>query len=155
MRAIPPLAALVSILIHAMAAMSIAADDWPQWRGPKRTGVSMETGWLAGWRPNSEPRVAWRYQVGKGHSAVSVSNGRAYTMGWDGEKDTVYSLEASTGKLIWKQSYPSKTIYQWPGPNGYSELRHAKVFTGEPETFTPPVLASGRIYCRSYAGEVV
>jgi hypothetical protein len=38
-------------------------------------------------------------------------------------------------------------------PGGYRELRRHKVFPVEPATFTPPVLANGRIYCRSYRGE--
>jgi len=36
----------------------------------------------------------------------------------------------------------------------YRELRRMKVFADEASSFTPPVLAEGRIYCRSYAGEV-
>ncbi len=38
---------------------------------------------------------------------------------------------------------------------GYRELRRTKLFKDNPETYTVPVLANGRIYCRSYAGEVV
>ncbi len=30
-----------------------------------------------------------------------------------------------------------------------------RVFQNERDTFTAPVLANGRLYCRSYAGEVV
>jgi hypothetical protein len=42
-----------------------------------------------------------------------------------------------------------------PGPASYRELRQITVFADAPEAFTAPVLANGRIYCRSYAGEVV
>lgn len=40
-------------------------------------------------------------------------------------------------------------------PSGFRELRRTKVFGDVSETYTAPVLANGRIYCRSYAGEVV
>jgi outer membrane protein assembly factor BamB len=40
-------------------------------------------------------------------------------------------------------------------PARFRELRRMKVFEGEPATFTSPVFAEGRVYCRSYAGEVV
>ena len=29
--------------------MTITAADWPQWRGPARTGISAETGLLRQW----------------------------------------------------------------------------------------------------------
>jgi hypothetical protein len=40
-------------------------------------------------------------------------------------------------------------------PAGYRELRRVRVFEENGHTFTPPVLANGRIYCRSYEGEIV
>src|SRR5262245_6940167 len=75
----------------------LRADDWPEWRGPRRDGVSPETGWLDGWPAGEPPAVAWRAQVGKGHSAASVSRGRLFTMGWDGSEEAVYCLDAETG----------------------------------------------------------
>jgi outer membrane protein assembly factor BamB len=106
-----------------------AADDWPEWRGPQRSGVSSEKDWLSGWAAGSTPVVAWRASVGKGHSAVSVSKGKAYTVGWDGQQDTVYCFNAANGKPIWKQSYPCKTIYQWPGPRATPTVDGSRVYT--------------------------
>jgi outer membrane protein assembly factor BamB len=40
-------------------------------------------------------------------------------------------------------------------PDGHDELRRIAVFTDNGDTFTAPVLSNGRIYCRSYAGDVV
>jgi hypothetical protein len=40
-------------------------------------------------------------------------------------------------------------------PAGYREWRRMKVFDESAATFTAPVLSGGRLYCRSYAGEVV
>jgi hypothetical protein len=40
-------------------------------------------------------------------------------------------------------------------PAGYRELRKVEIFENQPETFTAPALANGRIYARSYAGEIV
>ena len=105
------------------------ADDWPQWRGPQRDGISGETGWLSGWPENAAPRVAWRQQVGKGHSAVSVRDGAAYTMGWDGKEDTVFCLDATTGAVRWKQSYPCGDIVQWSGPRSTPAVDGQMVFT--------------------------
>jgi outer membrane protein assembly factor BamB len=89
----------------------------------------LERNWLAQWGEQQAPRVAWRANVGRGHSAVSVSQGRAYTLGWDGEQDTVYCFDAATGEPLWKQSYPSKTIVQWPGPRATPTVENGVVYT--------------------------
>jgi outer membrane protein assembly factor BamB len=114
------------VLVLATAAI---AEDWHQWRGPRRNGISAEKGWLAGWTAGAAPRVAWTAAVGRGHSAVSVSGDRAYTMGWDGSKDTVYCFDAATGKIQWKQSYPCDTIVQWPGPRATPTVDGTTVYT--------------------------
>lgn len=129
-----------------MLLQSARAGDWPQWRGPDRNGISRETGWLQAWPEQGSPREAWRASVGKGHSSVSVANGRAYSMGWDGSRDTVYCFDAATGLEVWRQSYPCPTILQWPGPRGtptvadgtaytlgqHGQLRAWNAITGEP-----------------------
>ena len=40
-----------------MAAGADAAKDWPQWRGPKRDGVSTETGLLKQWPAGGPQRL--------------------------------------------------------------------------------------------------
>lgn len=117
------------ILWAALPVVTIRAEDWSQWRGPTRNGISREEGWLNRWPEGRPPVVAWRTQVGKGHSAVSVSNGRAYTMGWDGTQDTVFCFDAATGQLVWKQSYPCQTILQWPGPRATPTVHLGAVYT--------------------------
>ena len=45
--------AIVAGLVSARAA------DWPQWRGPERTGISQETGLLKQWPPEG-PKLNWQ-----------------------------------------------------------------------------------------------
>jgi outer membrane protein assembly factor BamB len=120
-----PLALFCSVAL----ALAVPAADWPQWRGPDRNGMSRETGWLDGWPEGKPPQVAWRVEVGRGHSAVSVARGKAYTLGWDGQKDTVFCLDAKTGKELWKDSYPAPGILQWPGPRATPVVDGDTVFT--------------------------
>ena len=120
---------ILLVSLAALLATTATADDWPQWRGPDRNGISREAGWLKRWPRGGSPDVAWRVAVGKGHSAVSVANGRAYTMGWDGSADTVFCFDAATGKPIWKQSYPCQTILQWPGPRATPTVHDDVVYT--------------------------
>ena len=91
-----------------------AAGDWPAWRGPDRTGISAETGWRTDWAANP-PKTLWTAKVGEGFSAVSVSKGRLYTMGNSSDTDTVWCLDAATGEVVWKHSYPCKP-HDYKGP---------------------------------------
>ncbi len=79
------------------------AGDWPNYRGPSFDGNSKEA--LPENLPD-EPKILWRAKVGIGFSTVSVSRGRVFTMGNAGETDTVYCLDATTGSVLWKHSYP-------------------------------------------------
>jgi outer membrane protein assembly factor BamB len=87
--------------------VSLSASDWPIYRGAKQTGVSDEKGWFAAW-PETGPRTLWKASVGTGFNIVSVSNGKLFTMGNAADTDTVYCLDAATGKELWKFSYPCK-----------------------------------------------
>jgi outer membrane protein assembly factor BamB len=91
--------------VAALAAATAGAEDWPQWRGAHRNGISAETGWLSQWPPSGPNRV-WTARVGEGYSSATVVGGRLFTMGNAGNQDTVYCLNARTGAPIWRYSYP-------------------------------------------------
>ncbi len=75
----------------------LAAEDWPQWRGKNRDGVSVETGFLKSW-PEGGPPLLWKVDgIGSGFSSVAVAKGRIYTMGAVGGKEYIFALDESTG----------------------------------------------------------
>jgi len=113
------------------------AQDWPCFRGPSHNGVSSETDWQSVW-PDQGPPVAWRFNVGIGYASVAVSGSRLYTMGNVENIDTVYCLEARTGKLLWKHSYPCPT--------------DANEFQGGPTS--TPTIRDGRVYTLSRTGDL-
>jgi len=82
------------------------AEDWPQWRGPNRNGISSEKGWLDHW-PADGPPIAWKAAVGMGFSSFTVADGRVYTTGNADNTDTIFCFAAATGKELWKHSYPA------------------------------------------------
>src|SRR4029450_13936840 len=77
---------------------AVSADDWPQWRGPKRDGISAEKGWQTSW-PAGGPRRLWTAKTGNGYSSMAVSGGRLYTMGNTADVDRVSCFDAETGNL--------------------------------------------------------
>jgi outer membrane protein assembly factor BamB len=94
---------LVTSLVTATLVTSLAAfEDWPQWRGPRRDGVSTEGGLLKQWPANGPP-LAWRTAgAGEGYSSFAVSGGRLYTLGARQGTEYVLAFDAATGKRLWE-----------------------------------------------------
>jgi outer membrane protein assembly factor BamB len=84
-------------------ALPALADDWLQWLGPSRNGVSAETGLLQQW-PSEGPPLAWKATgLGAGMGGVAVSRGRVYTTGDDADMTAwLLALDERDGKLLWK-----------------------------------------------------
>ena len=97
-----PLLGALSVLLHALVVPPSAAEDWPQWRGPLRDGISTETGLLKAW-PAGGPALAWTARgIGSGYSGVSVVGDAIYTQGDKGASNYVIALSRDTGKLLWE-----------------------------------------------------
>ena len=60
-------------------AVSLRADDWPQWLGPQRDGVWRETGIVEN-LPTNGLKFRWRTPIGGGYSGPAVAKGRVYLM---------------------------------------------------------------------------
>ena len=133
--------AMMLPLILVLVATAVAGDEqWFQWRGPNRDGISAETDWQARWS-NKGPKLAWTEQVGIGYGAVTVSDGRAVVMGYDkkAKQDVVYCFLADTGQQQWRRAYSSSV--------------HGKYYKGGP--CSTPVIDGGRVYTLSGAGLAV
>ena len=50
-------------------------EDWPEFLGPRGTGISGETGLLPKW-PTKGPPVLWKKKVGEGYAAPSIQGDR-------------------------------------------------------------------------------
>src|SRR5262249_44541057 len=79
----------------------VAVGDWPEARGPHRTGVSDEKGLIDTWTLNGR-NFRWRAPYG-GRSAPIVAGNRVYVQNpaglGDAMQERVMALDADTGKL--------------------------------------------------------
>lgn len=97
----------IAIALILPAAAVIRGSDWPDWRGPTRTGVSPETGLPAKWSTAGE-NLAWQVPYG-GRSGPVVFGDRLYLQNTSGsgasEQERVMCFNADTGKLLWEHRY--------------------------------------------------
>ena len=75
------------------------STGWPQWLGPDRNGISPETD-LFGATPSFAE--AWRVQVGKGFSGLSIVGDRIYTMYIHSQAEYAVCLDARNGRVLWR-----------------------------------------------------
>ena len=111
---------------------SATANDWPQWRGPNRDGVSKETGLLQQW-PEGGPKLAWKAtDLGNGYSTPSVAKGQIYLVGTpDGKTEQLIALSESDGKKLWSTDIggvgPNRGP-QYPGPRSTPTVDGDRVY---------------------------
>src|SRR5262245_22474491 len=102
LRLILPAAAL------ALALGTASAADWPQFRGPDRSGLSKETGLLKAF-PEGGPKLLWTFeQGGVGYSGPAIVGDRLYCAGAneDADKEFVFCLDVKSGKELWRTPFP-------------------------------------------------
>ena len=132
------------LALTAGSTLRASADDWPQWRGPSRTGVSKEKGWTLAW-PKEGPPSLWRTSVGMGYSSFAVADGRVFTLGNTTNTDTLFCFDAASGSSLWSHSYAcpldESTVEGGPlstptvdGSRVYTVSRRGHVFCLEADT---------------------
>lgn len=115
-----------------LSAFSVAAQDWPQWRGPKRDGVVAGFAAPAAWP--EKLTLQWKAPVGSGYSSPVVAQGKAWVHSRKDEEEVVSCVEVKTGKILWTASYPV----------AFTKNQYATQMNKGP--FSTPVLHGGALY---------
>jgi len=104
-------------------------DDWPQWRGPNRDGVSAERGLLKAW-PAGGPPLAWKASgAGTGYSSFASAGGRLFTLGARGGTEYVIAYDIASGKQVWEASNGRRfSNDQGDGPRGTPTIDGARMY---------------------------
>ena len=129
--------------VALLAAAPIAAQDWPDFRGPERDGVYPGT--VTERFPEGGPEVLWKRPVGAGFSSPVVANGRLILFHRVESNEVIEALEAATGKAIWKHEYPTDYRDDFgfdPGPRASPVVAGGQVYTFG---------AEGMLTCVSFA----
>ena len=116
----------------------VFAQDWNQWRGPSRTGVTTAFKAPASWP--ERPRQVWKVQAGEGHSSPIVAADRVYLLSRISGQEVVTAYEVATGKEVWRQRYDAPY-----------EMNSAATSHGKGPKSTP-VFDRGRLYTFGIGG---
>lgn len=88
----------------AMAAATLSAENWPQWRGPELNGVSGESGLPTKWSPTEN--IAWKLPMPGRSGSTPIIWGEHIFLNIgtaDGTGDLeLWALDRSSGKTLWK-----------------------------------------------------
>ena len=95
------LAMTLFLTFLSVSEIAHSANDWPQWRGPGRDGISTDTGLLKEW-PEHGPAVLWQVDTaGVGYSSLVIKDGRIYTQGDLKGVEHILCHDVKTGALLW------------------------------------------------------
>jgi len=136
-------AVCAAAFIYVLAAGRFAAaDDWPQWRGPRRDGVWRESGIIEKF-PSATIPLRWRVPVGAGYSGPTVADGRVYVTDRrtrPREIERVLCFDFATGDRLWAHSYeaPYGGVQYTAGPRAAVTIDDGRAFA---------LGATGRLHC--------
>jgi outer membrane protein assembly factor BamB len=99
----------------ALFGAAVQANDWPSWRGPLQTGVSLEHYEGAAGKVDETP--VWTHET-RSRGCPVVFDGRVFSFGYKGEKEELIELltclDEKTGKKLWEveiKDFISDTVY--------------------------------------------
>jgi len=128
-----PIVMPVICFLALLLTTPLAAEDWPQFLGPDRTGISSETGLIDSF-PDTGPEILWKVPGGVGMSAVVISGETAVTLVQKQDRQWIVALDAVTGKEKWASDLaPAYENAMGDGPRATPTLNAgtAYVYTGE------------------------
>lgn len=121
----------------AGAAFTTSAADWPQWRGPLRSGHVAAGEKLLTTLP-TEPKVLWRVKVGEGFASPVVAGGKVFVLDNQGGKETLRAFDAAKGGELWRVEV-DEAVGDTQGPPGPR---------------CTPLVDGDRVYAQSVKGEL-
>lgn len=113
-------------------AMSINAQDWPQYLGPERNSTSPQKNLLREW-PETGPKLLWSVPLGIGYGGPVVKEGKVYLLDRkDEEGDKLRCFDLNTGNELWKFEYSAAGSVMFPGSRSVPTIDGDYVYTCGP-----------------------
>jgi outer membrane protein assembly factor BamB len=129
---------IIAMIVLFLCVPEIYAQDWPQYFGPNRDGVSSQKGILRTW-PEKGPEVLWTVNVGIGYGGPVIKDGKIYLLDRDDKVgDKLRCFELSSGKELWSFAYDAPGSVMFPGSRCVPTVDGNYIYTCGPY---------GNLYC--------
>jgi outer membrane protein assembly factor BamB len=121
------------MILAILCGRQIYAQDWPQWRGPDRDGAVSSFKEPSQWPESLKQQ--WKVDVGLGYATPLVVGERLYLFTRQAEEEVMTALDAASGKVIWRTSYPAPfkmvgaTARHGAGPKSTPAHASGRLFT--------------------------
>ena len=126
------------MIVLLVCISNIYAQDWPQYLGPNRNGISAQKGILRSW-PQKGPEVLWTVDMGIGFGGPVVKDGKVYLLDRDDKVgDKLRCFDLSSGKELWSFGYEAPGSVMFPGSRSVPALDGNRIYTCGPY---------GNLYC--------
>lgn len=89
---------------------SSLTGKWPNFRGATYDNISREDIKLVDKWPPEGPVILWQKELGEGHAAPAIYNGRVYLLDYDERKqrDVLHCYSLTDGTELWRRGYNIK-----------------------------------------------
>jgi len=105
----------IPVVVLLVCIANVFAQDWPQFLGPNRNGISAQKGILRTW-PQNGPEIQWTVSVGIGFGGPVVKDSKVYLLDRNDEVgDNLRCLDLSNGKELWNFAYDAPGSVMFPG----------------------------------------
>lgn len=134
--------------------ITVQGGDWPQWRGPQRDGIILESDIIDSIPKDGLP-ILWRTPIAGGYAGPAVVDGRVFVTDYvrtagDNQnnpnlrvrlegKERINCLSAKDGKILWTHEYDCPYEISYPaGPRCTPTVDNDRVYT---------LGAEGHLFC--------
>jgi len=105
----------ITLVVFLLGISNSYAQDWPQYFGPNRNGVSTQKNILHTW-PQQGPEVLWTANVGIGYGGPVIKEGKVYLLDRDDKVgDKLRCFDFANGKELWNFAYDAPGSVMFPG----------------------------------------
>lgn len=110
-------------------AEALTKPEWPEFRGPDRSGVYRGAAIATDWDQNP-PKLLWKTPTGPGWSSIAVAGNYLFTQEQRAQEEKVVCYDAGTGKEIWAGGIESRfeEPLGGPGPRATPTIANKQIF---------------------------
>src|SRR5205823_12848512 len=115
----------IAITALTLRAGRTLAEDWPQFRGPNCSGISISENPLPTTFSATE-NVRWSAKLGDGIGSPVVAAGRVFVSSMTADETvSLFAFDAATGHKLWQRDWPTGPLAEIHKTNSHASTTPA------------------------------